>query len=124
MDQYIWKSKLSFLWLALAANYTSLLLSEAANGVITFPAGESTSQYVITIYYSIIIFIGLTSVLATPLISRWPNIVIAFLFLVLKIMGSIGILVPSSPGMVINELVGVLISAVIIWCAWKAPSNG
>ena len=121
MEQHLWQVKVASLWLSLAFNYTSLLFIEAANGVLTFPTGESTSQYVIVTYYSVILVIGSVSVLAKPRVTRSLIVVIAFLFLMLKVIGIIGIAGPKSPGMLVNEFVGALLASLIIWCGWKSP---
>jgi len=118
-----WKIKLTVLWILLALNYTSLLFSEAANGVITLPTNENTAQYVITIYYSVILLMVLASIAIKPSISRWPIILTAFLFFILKVLGVIGVSIPATTSGQVNELMGVLFAGLIIWYGLKAPDD-
>lgn len=121
MKQDLWKIRVAFLWLSLAVNYTALLFIEAANGGFTFPTNDNASQYVIAAYYSVILVIGLASVLAKPRVTRWLIVVVAFLFLMLTMISVIGVAGPKSPAMLINEFVGALLASLIIWCGWKCP---
>ena len=123
MKQHIWKSKLALLWIVLTVNYTALLFVEAANGVFALPTNESTSQYVISIYYFIPCLMAWLSLVLKPSISRWPNIVIALLFFILTLSGAAGLLAPSSPGMTINESIATVLAASIIWYGWKMPTT-
>ena len=122
MKQLAWKIRVVLLWVFLAVNYTALLFIEAANGVFTFPTNQSTSQYVIAVFYFIPCLMAWLSLIAAPSNSRWPNIAIALLFFLLKASGAAGILAPASPGMAINESIATILAALIIWYSWKMPS--
>lgn len=121
MRHHAWKFRLVLLWVFLAVNYTSLLFIEAANGVFTFPTNESTSQYVIAVFYFIPCLMAWLSLVLAPSISRWPNIAIALLFFMLKAAGAGSVIAPASPGMVINECIAAILAALIIWYSWKMP---
>lgn len=123
MKQLAWKIRVVLLWVFLAVNYTALLFIEAANGIFTFPTNVSSAQYVIAVFYFIPCLMAWLSLVLAPANSRWPNIVIALLFFILKALGAASIIAPASPGMAINESIASILAALIIWYSWKIPAE-
>ena len=116
------KAKVALLWLLQTVNYAAYILIGfvEAGGVVTTGSADGL---LIAIFFFVPCLMAWVSVVA-PAASRWPNLVIGGLFVLLKLAATLGLVAPLTPAVFFNELWGLIAAGMLVWYAWKLPAKG
>src|SRR5690606_16348799 len=120
MQAVEWKLKVALLWMLQPVNYVSYILISLFD-TQPFGAVEPGSGIVVAAFFFTPCLMAWLSVVS-PDWSRWPNIVLAAVFAVLKLAAALGLLAELTPAVFFNELWAFVAAAMIVWCAWRLPA--
>src|SRR5690606_39641850 len=113
-----WKLKVALLWMLQPVNYVSYILISLFDTQPFGAAVEPGSGVVVAAFFFIPCLMAWLSVVS-PDWSRWPNIVLAAVFAVLKLAAALGLLAELTPAIFFNELWAFAAAAMIVWYARK-----
>lgn len=120
-----WKTRISTLWLMNAVNIVSLILLEL------FRSGDLTHLVppIAVDNWSLLLFtVGIVGVLAMAFLSqsladkvnRWLNIVVGAVYSIGALVSLIMMLMSNPSALAILGAFGVVVTALIVWIAWKS----
>lgn len=130
-----WKAVISALWLIQAVNFIGYLLIIYLNGNFAGYSGlddTADTPIVIAIFLAVPCLLICLTLVARPQLSRWPNVVLAAGFTLIKILATLEILLgvvsgadDAFPGgLFLNELWAIFAGALLVWFAWRIPNAG
>ena len=120
-----WKTRISTLWLMNAVNIVSLILLEL------FRSGDLTHLVppIAVDNWSLLLFtVAIVGVLAMAFLSqsladkvnRWLNIVVGAVYSIGALVSLIMMLMSNPSALAILSAFGVVVTALIVWIAWKS----
>ena len=120
MQTLEWKTKLAVLWLLQTVNYAAYILISLVESQQA-EAGTETNGLIVAIFFFIPCLMAWLT-LVRPNSSRWPNIVLGGLFVLLKLAATLGLVAPLTPGVFLNELWGLIAAGLVVWYAWQSKT--
>ena len=116
------KVTIAVLWLLQVANYVAYILISLFETEPFGAAIEGGSGPTLAVFFFVPCLMAWLTLVSLR-ISRWPNVVLGSLFASLKLAAALGLVAEVSAAAVFNELWAFLAAALVVFYAWKKPSD-
>jgi hypothetical protein len=121
MDQIIWKIKLLVLWIFQILNFVTVLIIPYSFSIISAEIGESTGA-LITFYIFLTCLMMWLTVVLKPSTNRWPAILVAAFYSLVKVQWIIrGFVGEYAIEFIFNEIWGLVSALALICYGWRIP---
>ena len=121
-----WKMKIAALWIVLECGLFAVpLVEQHIPGYMDEIIPQTTPEMMMLLVV-IVMILPLMAFLTLTLkdsISRWLNIILGIVFIILSPTGVIGVPTAYLPSMMIIEIVEIVALVLIVWYAWKAKQK-
>ncbi len=128
MELLRWKTRISMLWVILAANFSAYLFlnlmeSSTRKELLESQTNEATMARIAFLFFLPFVLAWLSQTLSGSAI-RWTNLILGVLFVVGFVFEAIASFNAGRPGAITADIgLALVVCLLIAWYAWKWPKQ-